>query len=62
MLGEPDRCDKPKWLRGRGLSEILCNIGHRAGIKQYDTSSGEREWLIPENDGGNNICHYKANS
>ena len=33
------------------ISEILCNLGHMAGIKQYGTP-GEREWLTLENVGG----------
>ena len=40
------------------IGQILCNVGYRAGIKQYDTSAAW-EWLILENDGGILYITYK---
>ena len=54
-VGEPDMVNPNGF---ENISQILCNVGYRAGIKQYDASAA-REWLILENDGGILYIIYK---
>ncbi|MES9884493.1 MAG: hypothetical protein ABW185_26915, partial [Sedimenticola sp.] len=45
--GEPDMCNPSSF---QNVSDILFNLGRRAGIKPY--GEGERQWLFLECDGG----------
>ena len=46
VAGEPDFVNPNSFAT---ITEVLQNIGHRAGIKHY--GGGKREWLFVECDG-----------
>ena len=46
VVGEPDFVNPNSFAT---ITEVLQNIGHRAGIKHY--GGGKREWLFVECDG-----------